>query len=247
MKISNIRQLINLLKFKSKMSSKPYCKVCHDSGKSEKEYTSHWVKDRSGKTLCPTLLNTECRYCFKLGHTAKFCEVLAKNNKAKDKLNKSLAKDVKPKPSQGPPKKQVNSFAVLDCDSGSEQEQTPSRLERNLPHKVLEKVAPEEYPALPGQSLLKVEVKMPVVNSEVKTGWASIAAKPAEVKPVVTLQSNFVATGRDYSKPIYTKSWADWSDSDSEDEVQVKPWTTVCGTQTMSPGWSTAVADDDDW
>ena len=28
---------------------KPYCKVCHDAGKTESEYTSHWVKDLTGK------------------------------------------------------------------------------------------------------------------------------------------------------------------------------------------------------
>ena len=63
------------------LGNKPFCKVCQDAGKPESEYASHWVKDLTGKTTCPTLLNTECRYCFKLGHTAKFCDNLIKVNK----------------------------------------------------------------------------------------------------------------------------------------------------------------------
>ena len=76
-------------------AKKPYCKVCHDAGKSESEYTSHWVKslpDRNGKSnvTCPTLLSNECRYCFKLGHTAKFCPVLVQNKKDKDRSERQV-------------------------------------------------------------------------------------------------------------------------------------------------------------
>jgi hypothetical protein len=34
------------------------------------------VKDRTGIVVCPLLLSQECRYCFKLGHTVKFCQAL---------------------------------------------------------------------------------------------------------------------------------------------------------------------------
>jgi len=54
----------------------PFCKVCRDAGKSEKEYTSHYVKTRDGDVCCPTLLNQECRYCHQAGHTTKFCPTL---------------------------------------------------------------------------------------------------------------------------------------------------------------------------
>jgi len=63
---------------KAVSAKKPYCKVCYDAGKPEKEYTSHWVKDTNGKIICSTLLNTECRFCHKLGHTAKFCDAIKK-------------------------------------------------------------------------------------------------------------------------------------------------------------------------
>ena len=93
----------------------PFCKVCQDAGKSENEYTSHWVKDLTGKTTCPTLLKTECRLCFNLGHTSKFCEEFKKKNKYIKPS--TIIKDVKPKAN-----KQINNncFACLDSDNEEE-------------------------------------------------------------------------------------------------------------------------------
>ena len=54
----------------------PFCKVCRDAGKTEKEYNSHFVKDQpgpNGKVVCPTLLNQSCRICGKTGHTSSYC------------------------------------------------------------------------------------------------------------------------------------------------------------------------------
>jgi len=101
-------------------TKKPFCKVCHDAGKPESEFTNHWVKDRNSNIICPTLLNTECRYCFKRGHTIKFCAVLAKNNK-----------EIKPKTIKKPlihkkpvfQNKPTNGFAVL-CNDDDEEEIT---------------------------------------------------------------------------------------------------------------------------
>jgi hypothetical protein len=100
---------------------KPYCKICHDAGKPEKEYTNHWVKDLNGKTICPTLLNTQCRYCFKMGHTTKFCAVLAKNNKEKENKTTNKKSLIMKKPVfQNKP---TNGFAVL-CNDDDEEEIT---------------------------------------------------------------------------------------------------------------------------
>jgi len=54
----------------------PFCKVCRDAGRPEKEYTSHYVKDQpgpQGKVICPTLLNQACRICHNTGHTSSYC------------------------------------------------------------------------------------------------------------------------------------------------------------------------------
>jgi hypothetical protein len=55
---------------------KTFCKVCQDSGKCEKDYTNHNVRDKTGKTVCPTLLAQECKNCYKRGHTVKYCPLL---------------------------------------------------------------------------------------------------------------------------------------------------------------------------
>jgi hypothetical protein len=60
----------------SKTKTNTLCVVCRDAGKTEKEYTSHFVKDQpgpNGKVICPTLLNQACRICGKTGHTSSYC------------------------------------------------------------------------------------------------------------------------------------------------------------------------------
>jgi hypothetical protein len=68
-----------------KSSKKPFCKVCQDAGKSESDYTSHFVKSDKGVVICPTLLAITCRYCNKQGHTIKFCPTLEQNKKEEKK------------------------------------------------------------------------------------------------------------------------------------------------------------------
>jgi len=54
----------------------PFCKVCKDAGLPERDYTSHFVKDRpgpNGKVVCPTLLNQSCLTCGNKGHTSSYC------------------------------------------------------------------------------------------------------------------------------------------------------------------------------
>ena len=80
-----------------KASAKPYCKVCHDAGKPENVYTSHFVKDKQGpegKVACPYLLSLTCTYCKKKeGHTAKHCpNLLAKHTQAQAKQPQVQAK-----------------------------------------------------------------------------------------------------------------------------------------------------------
>jgi hypothetical protein len=218
-------------------SKKPYCKVCHDAGKPESEYTSHWVKDLTGKTTCPTLLDTECRYCYKLGHTAKFCDVLAKNNKEKEKIERR-AQSAAPKQTSQKKKPQNtglvmgNVFAAL-CDvSDSEEEVSNTNTIVN------------EYPSL-GTPAKKVKVErglvaveLPKVQPEVKTGWAAIAAKPKEAKPKPVVEAKPAPWA---NKPaVLTKIWADWSDSEDEDEDEI-PDFTLRRCEEMPSGWSTAV------
>lgn len=196
-----------------KSIKKPFCKVCHDAGKPESEYTSHYVRslpDRNGNTMvtCPTLLCTECRYCGNYGHTAKFCTILTANkNKNKNQFqnqnknqfqNQNHKQREMPKTTDAAKSTNASSFAVL-ADSDSED---------------------EEYPALGGA--VKVEAK-PVI-----TGWTEMAAKPEVlvIKETNRAENHLVLTATSkFGKvvPLHTEdkvkiSWADAVDSDEEDE-----------------------------
>lgn len=66
--------------------SSPFCTVCKKAGKSSKEYTSHFVKDKpgpDGEVVCPLLLKQKCGYCKDNGHTPKFCKKLKVRNERK--------------------------------------------------------------------------------------------------------------------------------------------------------------------
>jgi hypothetical protein len=59
-----------------RVTVKPFCKVCFDTGKTEKEYSSHFVRltpDPKSKVCCPTLLDMECQFCHLKGHTVSKC------------------------------------------------------------------------------------------------------------------------------------------------------------------------------
>jgi hypothetical protein len=112
---------------------KPFCKVCHDAGKSEKEYTSHFVKSEpgpNGKVVCPTLLSQECRYCETPGHTAGYCPIISGNKAREEKEQKMKAKQEafekreaeKAAPKVVEKKKPTNIFAALDDSSDTDKE-----------------------------------------------------------------------------------------------------------------------------
>jgi len=74
--------------------------------------------DPNSAVVCPTLKALECRYCYKNGHTVKYCPVLKKNNKDKDKLERQqrrvTAPIVAPLATVAPVK--TGKFALLEDD-----------------------------------------------------------------------------------------------------------------------------------
>ena len=188
-------------KFINNSQKKPFCKVCFDARKPESEYTSHYVRsqpDSNGKTIvtCPVLNATECRYCFKFGHTTKFCNVLEEKKK-KDNRDKSVAiraqkaadraaTEVRVVASARSPITYKGKFAALD----------------DIEEVVEKFVADEPNDAL-FPSLQKKTVQF--VDEKPSSNWAAIASKPAP-KPVP----------KPAPKALATKSWADESDSDDE-------------------------------
>lgn len=184
--------------------SKPFCKVCMDAGKSESDYTSHHVRslpDKQGNTkvTCPTLLNTECRYCCELGHTAKFCPALAKRQKAEDRHHREEIRATN-QPVQKPKVDiRAGRFNVLLSDDEEEV---------------------DEFPAL-GEPLQRV------TNSYASAAAKPASVAAAKPSSVAVLPAGFVVLQKGatyekvdtYEKKVSSKSWADDdSDDDSEGE-----------------------------
>jgi hypothetical protein len=189
----------------------PYCKVCHDAGKTAKEYTSHWVKSqdrKTGKTIvtCPTLNSLNCRYCYESGHTAKYCPALAIKEKERKRqiqpMHQQQQQQQQPvkKPIQQPVENR-GGFAPL-----------------------LEK---EEQNCIDDDLALNCTEGLAHSSAEgLALSYAAAAAKPALIVAKPVAPSNFQVlqkgdrlekTEVTKSKYISTCSWAAL-DSDSEDE-----------------------------
>ena len=168
-----------------------YCKVCHDAGKSESEYRSHFTRetrDPTSRVICPTLLALECRFCYKKGHTVKYCSVLKEKNNPTKMRQQETQKAVEK--SEGKPN---NMFDCLGSDFEEEE--------------AVEQVI---FPIAPTTSHINT----------VTTSYASVLAKPVtqndakiqQIKPAPWS----AATEPPIRRPM--RSWADWSDSDEEEE-----------------------------
>jgi hypothetical protein len=176
-------------------NKKPYCKVCQDAGKSESEYTSHWVKDLTGKTTCPTLLKTECRFCYKLGHTSKFCKELNKKPVVK------FTPQTKIIASKMQEKKTNLVFAILNEDIEDEQEEVAIT-------QIIQKNDWASIAAKPKMEPIKQSAFIMLSrNNRLKP-----AQKP-EPKPAPKPEPEPVKK----TIPIQMKRWADLSDDEEED------------------------------
>lgn|GEM_PF-1507348 len=220
---------------------KPFCKVCHDAGKPESVYTSHFVRSDTGpnsKVICPTLLAQECRYCCKIGHTVKFCPVLVDQKKTDTKTAKKgefLEAQVNKSVSKKHKKKQ-NAFEVLDFESDSEKEdiniyKNTMKQEEKQP----ENPKKDEFPALSSKS-------GSISAVQVLTGYANIAAKSrsqfeaeqqqyAAEKYEKELIERSIKGAKQVAKkevPVKSISWADCYDSDDDDDDVIlsreAPW-----------------------
>jgi hypothetical protein len=210
------------------MENKPYCKVCHDAGKNESEFRSHSVRskpDYYGKTvvICPTLLATECTYCYKKGHTVKFCPVISTNKKQENKTQVQNLRKEKEEKEQKKVSKPKSGFSVL-ADSSSDSEKpsvTKKPVQNPDTKKPLQKPVAkiDEFPAL---SSVKKEVKPAII-----TGWVAITAKSAEQFQDEKMMQEIMERSMKHMQPPIVKTtkpvkknWADWTDSDDEEEEE---------------------------
>jgi hypothetical protein len=169
-------------------------------GKSESEYRSHYTRetrDPNSRILCPTLLAMECRYCFKKGHTVKYCPTIKKNEKDTKRMNTSRKVAPAPTTSAAPSKAlRGGQFAQLDSDSEDEQEVQP---------------VVEEFPAL-------APIKVQQQQQPQKINYASVLAADAPAKPLVIkpIMPPIISTSR--PKLSAEVDWTAYSDDEDEDE-----------------------------
>lgn len=178
---------------KQNQTIKKYCKVCHDAGKPESEYSSHFTResrDPNSKILCPTLLSIECRYCYKFGHTVKYCPIIKDKLKEK-KLEEATIRRINGKDKKDKDKKEkgenvvFNLFACLDEDAEEDEENEEYRevsvtIDDDMPAIAppapstircgLDYMAAVIKPAV--QVSYKIEIKQPEVKPKAKLNWA---------------------------------------------------------------------------
>ena len=224
---------------------KSYCKVCHDAGKPESVYTSHCVKTyniNTGKTdtTCPTLLALECRYCYKNGHTVKFCPVLEGNKKNEVERARYIARlqyDMKqqqqaPQQAAASVQRPKNAFASLADDSDDEQE---TQTQVQAPIQV--QAPKDEFPALNGFSR--------VAQTSAVKSYSCVAATPADEKRLEASRNE--QKRRDEAAAISTQQLGFWvEDSDDEEEEEVYTSVYVPPTTTMDYISRMNTYDDDD-
>lgn len=193
------------------MSNQKFCKVCQDAGKTEAEYRSHFIRetrDPNSKIICPTLLAIECRYCFKRGHTLKYCSAF------KNKTVSKRFEQPKTNKTEKPIKKETNTFSCLyDSDDEQEVKKTVNIKRNFIPRSPSNSPPPkEEFPQLcaPAKYIEPINYSFAlnsVIQSEIQAdNEVQIAEK--YVPKILPL-------------PVYAsrpmKSWADDSSSDEED------------------------------
>jgi len=183
---------------------KSFCKVCHDAGKPESEYTSHFVKSAPGTdgvVVCPTLLAQQCGYCHTAGHTVSYCKLLKQHQKSKEHYNrKSEFLETQSKTAVPVTKQNKSAFAALAEDSDDE-----------IDAKVV-KQAMCDFPVLCEIKHVKQEPKS-ISYSEMasKTAFAD-AVQVAQVQPKKTKTKNIVTHN-------VSRRWVDMmSDSDDDDD-----------------------------
>ena len=225
-------------------SKKPYCKVCHDAGKPESMYTSHCVKTYNVSTgatnvTCPTLLALECRYCFKNGHTVKFCPVLEDNRKmdverSRFRAREENSRNIQARPVEAQTRKPVNAFASLVDDSDEEEE---TKIATKIATQESKKV--DEFPSLNGFSRV-------AQNSSVKS-YSCIAATPVDEIRKEYLRKETLRKEEVAKKAVKWVDEVDSSDEEEEEEEEVVRSVPYVQPFTQPSYAFASYVEDDDW
>lgn len=211
----------------------PYCKVCHDAGNIEAIYRSHFTRetrDPNSRVTCPTLLALECRYCFKKGHTVKYCSTL----KEKDRKQQQpiMPKSVSKLASKTAPKKQTsksksnNLYVCLDSDSEEEI--------KNVNDKEI-----ESFPQLctPGKitSVTNSYAAALLLKSSPMPDLEPVVTSTPKLAPWITSSENAPVVSVPIPPPFIRRPMKNWADDiDSEDEEDIVPVVTIKPVQNLN-------------
>jgi hypothetical protein len=181
------------------MSAMSYCKVCHDAGKEESVYTSHFIretKDPNSKIVCPTLLSLQCRFCSNQGHTVKYCKEIKKKQQEKDKKEKQAKQQLKiiiPHPPSpvlySCPSN--NMFNVLDDDSDQEDDDLPPLVSVNERLPPLVSVYERLPPLVSANDRLPTLVSIDDLIPPVSMPPPPLPLEPSEMQIAPTLSHKF--------------------------------------------------------
>lgn len=194
---------------------KPYCKVCHDAGKTEAEYTSHYVRETpepSSRVVCPTLLCAECNYCYEIGHTPSCCPALKEKKrldersvKERERVSRTREHAEKKQQQQtttsAPKSGRFGGFAAL-LDSSSDDDEELLKAKSSKAKKATPK---EEFP-----SLVQSKPEKELASKQSTQSWAARVALESAPKPqpngMVTLGDFFTGEPLQIRESVFTKA-----------------------------------------
>ena len=244
-------------------SRKPFCKVCADAGKTDTAHFPRKTADPNSEVVCPTLLSLECRYCFKNGHTVKYCTVLKERNARDEQYRREEEryhrqeerKMEQERQARLPPiveNKAISKFAVLLDED--EEEERKERQEEEMRLKIEEAAAAlvakreAEFPTFGLKSAPK--------TAPVTTNW-SVMAQNAAALPLPKPKAKAVVEQKPKAKTT-SVGWADDSDDEYEEEryesvlasdnetSYPRPFT-FPALSSSTPCYARASYDDNDW
>jgi len=220
---------------------KPYCAHCFNLGKPESAYTSHFIRstpDPKSPVVCPELLSTECRYCFKTGHTTGKCPVLAERKVAEEREAKQKERDARLKQQQEQQQKQTavkkqatkGKFAALESSEDDSEDEMTLKVTAKVSNKkmptksVVVETFEEKFPALPTKP--KASSVAPALSNYAGMAAKSkseyedeqfLKAKMTKRVEMPTLKRNTNIQERQVFPGPTAEFWKDF-DSDFEDE-----------------------------